>query len=146
MRLWKTYTMDNYKAKINDIADMFSNGAVFCRTGKYDIFKTVSMANFILNDIKTIIFDGTAELSLEYDQEDFNLLDVSDFREYSNVTFHVVTGNYSKTKVKNKAELLKPIIDWTNKNIDVPVYVVSYMNVSGYLYDSFKENQKCYKR
>lgn len=140
LELWEKYFGYHHKEKLDSISDMFSNGAVYCRTGKYDLFKTVSMANFILDDLKTIIFDGTAELSLEYDLDDFNLLDVKDYREYSNVTFHVVDGNYSKGKVKNNLEIVTPIVQWIDKNIRDSTFVVSYKDVSGYLYELLKDN------
>ncbi|MCY1714489.1 hypothetical protein [Caproiciproducens galactitolivorans] len=146
-KLWKKYMGYKYKEKIDLIVSFFSKGGLYCRTGKYDLFKTVSMANFKVNDFKTIIFDGTAELSLEYDVNDFNLLQVEDFREYSNVTFHLVEGNYSKRKVLENPEVVNPIINWINSHVDQPTYVVSYQGASDYLYTGLKDNKYvvCYK-
>jgi len=140
MKRWETYLGYCHKEKLDAIIDMFRNGAIYCRTGQYDLFKTISMTKFILDDLKTVIFDGTAELSLEYDLNDFHFLDVKDYREYSNVTFHVVNGNYSKGKVKSNLETLTPIVQWINKKITVSTFVVSYKNASGYLYEHLKDN------
>lgn len=141
LKIWKRLFGYKHKKEIDAIIDMFTNGAIFCKTGTYDIFKTISMANFKVQDFKTIIFDGTAELSLEYDIKDFNIMKVEDFREYANVTFHSIKANYSKTNLKKNLEMLSPVIKWINANVNKPTFVVTNKLASEFLYDELKNNE-----
>lgn len=138
--LWEKYLKFKSRDTLDNIQNMFNNGAIFCRTGKYDLFKTISMAKFDVSEFKTFIFDGTAELSLEYDEEDFNLLKVNDYREYSNVKFHLVEGNFSKSILNKSTTKLDPVCEWINININSKTYVVSYKMARHYLYTALQEN------
>lgn len=139
-KVWGKYLKFNSRDRLDSIEDMFNNGAIFCRTGKYDLFKTISMAKFDVSEFKTFIFDGTAELSLEYDEEDFNLLKVNDYREYSNVKFHLVDGSFSKTALDKEITKLDPVGEWINKNINSSTYVVSFKLARHFLYGLLQNN------
>jgi len=141
LELWNIHLKFVHKKHIDAIIDMFSHGAIFCKTGKYDLFKTIGMSNFIVDEYKTMIFDGTAELTLEYDKNDFILWDVNDYREYNNVTFHNVKENYSKRVIEENIEMLNPVAEWIEKNLKEKTFVVTYMFASNYFNDLVEENE-----
>jgi hypothetical protein len=133
--------------KISDIAainDFLAFGGLFLNNTEHEYFLTTRRNRFNINGLKTFVFDGTAELSMEYSgqETDFAFLNIDDYKNFNNLTFKIVDENYSKSaiaeKVPNEASksfknmnnsLVEVMCKWINNNLTEDTFVVSYKSV-----------------
>ncbi|WP_404427042.1 hypothetical protein LG296_13015 [Ureibacillus chungkukjangi] len=76
-----------------------NNGKVTITTSNYNLYSC-------FNNYKTIIFDGTADVDLEYQHENFHFLSFESLRTYENLTFYQCNlVSSSKTSMKSESKL-----------------------------------------
>jgi nucleoside-triphosphatase THEP1 len=145
---WFGFFGYKYVKYINALEDMFRNGALLCNAKNNMFFYTVSRNKFNVADLKTFIFDGTAEMSLEYKSggNDFIYLNIDDYKKYDYVTFHTIQENFSRDAIKKRPKKLKAVCDFIKNEIKDKTYVISYREcndipVNDLLTDYLKENQ-----
>lgn len=124
---WFNFFNVKYNQYISAFEDMFRNGALWCK-GKKMFFYTTSRNSFNVGNLKTFIFDGTAEMSLEYEtgENDFVYLNIDDYKKYDYVTFHIIQENFSRDSIKKRPKKLKAVCDWIKESINDKTYVISY--------------------
>ncbi len=127
---WKEVFGNKYYKETDNIEQMFQTGIVW---NKYkNNFYLVQDTTFNTGDIKTFIFDGTASMTLEYRNNTFISIKMEDYKNFDNLTFHVINGSISKSKIKENPEKLAAICDWINSYFHTNTYVISYREALGY--------------
>ena len=130
---WKMVFGNKYNKKTANIKQMFENGIVW---NKYrNNFYLIQDTTFNTGDLKTFIFDGTASMTLEYRNRDFVTIKMDDYKDFNNLTFHVINESISKSKIKEYPEKLTAICDWINSYFKTDTYVISYKEALGYKVD-----------
>lgn len=124
---WFSFFNRKYIKYINALEDMFKNGALWCK-GKKMFFYTISRNKFNIANLKTFIFDGTAEMSLEYKtgENDFIYLNIDDYKKYDYVTFHIIQVNFSRNAIAKRPKKLKAVCNFIEEQISDKTYVISY--------------------
>ncbi len=136
---WKKVFGNKYYKETDNIEQMFQTGIVW---NKYkNNFYLVQDTTFNTGDIKTFIFDGTASMTLEYRSRDFVTIKMDDYKDFNNLTFHVINESISKSRIKEDPKKLTVICDWINSDFHTNTYVISYREALGY-----KVNQELTKR
>lgn len=115
---------------LNAIEKMFTQGALWCNAD-IPYFKTLGIKNFNYTGFKTYIFDATAELDPDYDDERFQFLNIADYKNYENIKFHIFRDkmmNMSRSALNLKKHFWKnkAVAEWINNNFKGKTYVVSY--------------------
>ncbi|HHX22662.1 MAG TPA: hypothetical protein GX723_01370 [Thermoanaerobacterales bacterium] len=115
---------------LNAVEKMFTVGALWCNAD-VPYFKTLGIKNFNYDGFKTYIFDATSELDPDYEDERFQYLNIEDYKNYENITFHIYRAkemnmsrsalNYKKNPWKNTA-----VAEWINNKFTDKTYVVTY--------------------
>ncbi len=127
---WKIVFGNKHYEKTVNIEQMFQTGIVW---NKYrNNFYLVQDASFSTAGFKTFIFDGTASMTLEYRNDEFITIEMNDYKDFNNLTFHIINQNISKSKIKEDPEILTFICDWINSHFQTDTYVVSYKEALGY--------------
>lgn len=104
----------------------FQSGGLFCNTSSSIYFKVIfPKEEFRLEQFRTYIFDATGEGDPSYTPE-FVHFNIDDYKEYDNVTFHIINENMSRSAIENSKSKLKVVTNWIRKNFHEPTYVVSY--------------------
>lgn len=129
---WVEYIGFEGMAAINAIEKMFIQGALWCNA-TIPFFKTLGIKDFNYEGFKTYIFDATAELDPDYEDDRFQFLDIEDYKNYENVTFHIFRDeamNMSKSALNPKKHFWKnvAVAEWIRNNFKDKTYVVSYMD------------------
>ncbi|MCI1693288.1 hypothetical protein [Aneurinibacillus aneurinilyticus] len=115
---------------LNALERMFTQGALWCNANA-PYFKTLGIKQFNYSGFKTYIFDATAELDPDYDDERFQFLSIDDYKNYENITFHIFRDkkmNMSRSALDLKKHYWKnkAVAEWINNNFRDKTYVVSY--------------------
>lgn len=115
---------------LHAIEKMFTQGALWCGA-EIPYFKTLGIKNFNYDGFKTYIFDATAELDPDYEDKRFQYLNIDDYKNYENITFHIYKNknmNMSKTALDPKKNSWKnmAVAKWINNNFTDKTYVVTY--------------------
>ncbi|MGG1669760.1 hypothetical protein ACIFOE_03755 [Paenibacillus sp. NRS-1783] len=104
----------------------FKSGGLFCNTSSSIYFKVIfPKEEFRMEHFRTYIFDATGEGDPGYTPE-FIHFNIDDYKEYANVTFHIVNENMSRSAIESSKSKLKVVTNWIQKNFHEPTYVVSY--------------------
>lgn len=127
---WKDLIGFKHLDALDAIEKMFVQGALWCNANP-PFFKTLGVKDFYYPGFKTYIFDATSELDPDYDNERFQFLDIEDYKNYKNVTFHIFNNkamNMSKTAMSVKEHYWKnkAVAEWILNNFKEKTYVVSY--------------------
>ena len=118
--------------------DMFFNGLVLrCRDNNR--FYIIEQNDFYTSGLKTFIFDGTAEISIEYKSEknDFKYLKIDDYKDYTHLNFHVIKTYMGRNKLNEKKDL---IVNWIKENFNETTFVITYKQYEKYFRNEFQEN------
>lgn len=115
---------------LNAVEKMFTKGALWCNAD-VPYFKTLGIKNFNYSGFKTYIFDATAELDPDYEDERFQFLNIEDYKNYENITFHIFRAkemNMSRGALDYKRNSWKNIAvaEWINNKFIDKTYVVTY--------------------
>jgi hypothetical protein len=143
VKLWHKHFRSLYFEKIMAINDFLNYGGLYCNNKKTEFFITTRRNRLNTNGIKTFVFDGTAELSMEYSGQnvDFVFLNIDDYKDFGNLTFKVIDINFTKSAIieaipsgqKERESKENPLVEvmgkWINNNIKEPTYVISYSEV-----------------
>ncbi|MFT4413887.1 hypothetical protein ACLM5H_08515 [Fredinandcohnia humi] len=129
---WKNYIGFKHQDALDAIEKLFIQGALWCNANT-PFFKTLGVKDFYYPGFKTYIFDATSELDPDYDNERFQFLDIEDYKNYENVTFHIFKNeamNMSKSAMSAKKHYWKnkAVAEWILNNFREKTYVVSYKN------------------
>ena len=86
--------------------------------------------NFNTGSLKTFIFDGTADNTIEYSYKgnNFKFLNIQDYKDYSHLKFNVSRTNLSKYSLNKNPRKLESLCNWINQKFKKPVYVITYQN------------------
>lgn len=130
--LWKEIVGFKNMDLINAVEKIFIQGALWCNAD-IPYFKTLGIKNLNYEGFKTYIFDATAELDPDYEDEKFQFLNIEDYKNYENITFHMFRAkemNMSKSALNPKRSLWKNIAvaEWINNKFKDETYVVTYNN------------------
>jgi hypothetical protein len=125
---WKKHFKYRSWKQLNAIDDFLVNGGLFSNSTEKEYFVTTSRNLFNTSNMKTFVFDGTAELSLEYNghSNDFIFLDIDDYKDFKNLTFHIIDENYSKTAILENPKKLDVAAKWINNTFITPTFVISH--------------------
>lgn len=115
---------------LNAVEKMFTQGALWCNAD-VPYFVTLGIKNFNYEGYKTYIFDATAELDPDYEDKRFQFLNIEDYKNYENITFHIYRNkimNMSKTAMNYKKNHWKnlAVAEWINNEFTDKTYVVTY--------------------
>lgn len=115
---------------INAVEKMFNQGSLWCNAD-VPYFKTLGIKEFSYTGFKTYIFDATSELDPDYEDERFQFLNIEDYKNYENVTFHIYWAkemNMSKTALDYRKNPWKnvAVAQWINNKFRDKTYVVTY--------------------
>ena len=98
--------------------------------------------NFNTGNLKTFIFDGTADNTIEYSYKgnNFKFLNIQDYKDYSHLKFNVSRTNLSKYSLNKNPRKLESLCNWINQKFKKPVYVITYQNWIEHLDKILKDN------
>lgn len=127
---WKSIIGFKNSDLLNAVEKMFVQGALWCN-GEIPYFKTIGIKNFHYAGFKTYIFDATAELDPDYEDERFQFLNIEDYKNYENITFHIFKAkemNMSRSALDIKKNAWKnlAVAKWINNKFTDQTYVVTY--------------------
>lgn len=127
---WKNIIGFRNTDLLNAVEKMFTMGALWCNAD-VPYFKTLGIKNFNYDGFKTYIFDATAELDPDYEDDRFQFLNIEDYKNYENITFHVFRAkemNMSKTALDLRKNPWKntAVANWINDKFTDKTYVVTY--------------------
>lgn len=130
MKSWLEVVGYNGLESLKAINKMFKECCLYCGT-RVPYFKTLGKIKLNFDGFKTYIFDATSELDPDYDEGDFQFLDIKDYKDYKNIKFHVYTEkemNMSKSALDYRKNPWKNIAvaKWINNNFFDKTYVVTY--------------------
>ena len=126
---WREVFGYKYEKEISNIKMIFQSGIVW---NKYsNNFYLAEDVAFSRGDLKTFIFDGTANMTLEYNDKEFNSIKMDDYKDYNHLTFHIIDKSISKSKIKEDPKKLDIICDWINSTFDDKSFVISYKEALG---------------
>lgn len=128
---WEMFVGYKHKDMLNAVEKMFTQGALWCNAN-VPYFKTLGIKSFNYNGFKTYIFDATAELDPDYDDDRFQFMNIKDYKDYKNVTFHIFRNkkmNMSRSALNLKKHLWKneAVGKWVYNNFKEKTYVVTYL-------------------
>ena len=118
--------------------DIFFNNLVLRCRDKNNFF-IIKQNNFNTCGLKTFIFDGTAEISIEYksSENDFKYFKIDDYKDYPHLNFHIMKTYVSRQGLENKKDL---ITDWIEENFNDKTFVISYKKYEDYFRKRFQSN------
>lgn len=127
---WKSIIGFKNSDLLNAVEKMFVQGALWCNSD-IPYFKTLGIKNFHYAGFKTYIFDATAELDPDYEDERFQFLNIEDYKNYENITFHIFKAkemNMSRSALDIKKNPWKnlAVAEWINNKFTDKTYVVTY--------------------
>jgi|GEM_PF-2027663 len=129
--------------QLNDLNDILINGGLYVNLTEKNYFYTITKNRFNIANMKTFVFDGTAELSLEYDGENsFIFLDVDDYKDFNNLTFNIINENYSKSSIIDNPSKLEPVAKWINNNFKKDMFIISHKKCQKNRDEIIQVNQK----
>ncbi|KPV56955.1 hypothetical protein QJ48_24765 [Paenibacillus sp. A3] len=146
LQLFSRYFKYQFSEELSAIRLLFKSGGLFCNTFNSIYFKSIfPKEKFHIESFRTYIFDATGEGDPSYTAE-FVHFNIDDYKEYTNLTFHIINENMSRNAIEKSKSKLKVVADWINKTFKEPVYVVSYkvcgkMNVNQQLNKLLKNNK-----
>ena len=113
----------------------FSNLVLRCRDNNN--FYIIKQNNFDTRGLKTFIFDGTAEISIEYKtgKNDFKYLKIDDYKSYPHLNFHIIKTNVSRQSLNKKKDL---ITEWITDTFSEKTFAVTYKMYEKYFREKFK--------
>ena len=131
------------------LLEIFNEPLLWSKRGNSSNYHLIAHNNFNTEDIDTFIFDGTAEITLEYKSEynNFKYLKINDYKDYSHLTFHIIRENFSKHSLKNEKKKkdekskMELACEWINFNFKEKTYVVSYSDYKKELAEKFEKNK-----
>ena len=140
---------ENIKKKIPDfdlLLEAFNKPLLWSVNGKKYSYYLIDHNNFNTDGINTYIFDGTAEITLEYksDFNKFKYLKIDQYKDYSHLNFHIIKENLSRSSLRDDPDKLETVCKWINKNFKEETYVISYKEYSDKI-NSFINNNKVIK-
>ena len=126
---WREVFGYKYEKEISNIKMIFQSGIVW---NKYrNNFYLVEDVTFNIGDLKTFIFDGTANMTLEYRNDNFISIKMDDYKDYSHLTFHIIDKSISKSKIKEDPKKLDVICNWINSTFNNKSFIISYKEALG---------------
>lgn len=129
---------------IDSIDNFMQNGGLICEKGERGYFINSQPNRFNIGSmIKTVIFDGTATISPEYECQNgnFKFLNIDDHRNFSNLEVNIILINCSKSAILEHPELINALCKWLERILTVPAFVISYQSC-GYGKYSVDVNQR----
>lgn len=122
------------------LKSLFENNVLWNKNKRS--FTTLHINNFNVNSLKTFIFDGTADNSLEYSfhGNNFKFLNIQDYKRYEHLNFFLHEANFSRYSLEKKPKKFDFICEWINKNFKEKVYVITYQHWISKLEGFFKDN------
>ena len=120
-----------YEQFPNWVNEVLENGGIRMTPNNFMDFK-IAVGRYLSipnNNIRTIILDGTGVKDLVYREDNFNILNVKEIRDFSNVTIHQYDFTLSKNKFNDeKAGMYKIITNELIKKANgKSSLVVTYM-------------------
>ena len=84
--------------------------------------------NFNTGKLKTFIFDGTADNTIEYSYRgnNFKFLRIQDYKNYEHLKFSVTKTNFSRNSLQNKPQMFEVLYNWIERTFKNKVYVITY--------------------
>lgn len=126
LEIFSRYFKYQYSEEIDAIQLLFKLGGLFCNTTNRTYFKAIfPKEEFQVPDFRTYIFDATGEGDPSYTSE-FIHFNIDDYKEYSNLTFYIVSENMSRDRIKKSKVKLNVVSSWIQKKFHETTYVVSY--------------------
>ncbi|MGG3927685.1 DEAD/DEAH box helicase family protein [Metabacillus fastidiosus] len=138
------YTQEVFQIP-NFLESIVQNGGCkeVLRTGKVIITTSSYKQYKCFKNFKTMIFDGTADIDIEYSHEKFHIFNFESLRSYEGLTFFrsdLVSG--TKTSMKDEDKLLsfcKDVISIAKENLHDKIYLPVFKGNKEFVIDYLKE-------
>ncbi|RAP26644.1 hypothetical protein C2W64_01360 [Brevibacillus laterosporus] len=134
----------------NTLQSIISNGGHRESTTKGSrIFTSIYQDYSNISGFKTFIFDGTADLDLEYNHDSYNLADFEQIRTYEGLEINICnTISASRTSLSDSDKIIAfcdDVITICEQNANSKVYIPTFMSneeeIEGYLRDYIEKGQ-----
>lgn len=130
---------------------LVKEGGFLHRTKKVTYFNLLNRNDFIIEGMKTIIFDATAAIDPDYnDKESFVYMYVDDYRDFSNVTIHnykdinLSRGSFKRNKNNWKNKALAKWFDKEFRKGIGGIFVVTYQKQASIFTELIKNKRVKY--
>ena len=123
----KWYEIFGYKhPDFFKLKSLFQNIVLWNKSARE--FIILGRNNFNTGRLKTFIFDGTADNTIEYSYRgnNFKFLKIQDYKNYKHLKFNVTKTNFSRYSLDAKPQMFEVLYNWIKRTFKNKVYVITY--------------------
>ncbi|NFC89032.1 hypothetical protein EXN13_15585 [Clostridium botulinum] len=144
MELWHKYFKKKFSYELRHIHTVLTKGGLFVNAGKRGMFiSTIGMKKILNEKMKTVIFDGTALVDNDYNNEDIiKFVDIDNPRTFDNVDFNFYLAHkLNKSKFNSKKYLINACANFLKTIKKEQTYVVTYSERAKTIMREIKKNE-----